>query len=489
MKFRSDETVQGQLLPYSFRDLVPNDSDIWLYIDLFASLNLGPFERSYSGEGETPLDPRLMLRVIFYGLTHGTFTGRKLMNACRYDNRYIILSGDQRPDRRTFDRFIRRHKDNFSSLFKTIVKLAKEMGLVNLGQISIDGTRLKGHTNSHKFVKYGKIEKILGHLEANLSELRNSLGSEGTDDEKREQLSEEIKNKERRQERILQAKKKIEEEYQHRDDKSRPIENCTKSLNDLDAQPLSHKSEGQGFMYGYNAQIAVAGEGQVVVEAELHDKASDYQALPTLLDKIEEDYQEKPTQVLVDRGYNSFANLEELEKRNIEAFVGILGPKEKELEVQEVEQLTPGEDKHHYHCLSGKQIPIDGRRKDGRTSLIFSEDFCRDCPHQINCKLHIKKTFSVPARENFLRQKDLYQRSRTEGYKEIYARRKVCVEPVFGNIKYNKLFHLYVIGRQYVCTRFSMACIAHNIEKILNKKIFFEPFEYFWTKIVNFSCA
>jgi transposase len=460
MQFRSDETEQNSLFAFSVRDLVPKDSNIWSYIELFDSVDLSKFDNAYSGEGEVPLEPRLMLRTIFYGLTNGVVSGRKLMDRCRYDNRFLVLSGNQRPDRRSFDRFVNRHSVNFSLLMKDIVELAREKGLVNLGQISIDGSRFKAHTSPNKVVRYDKIDKTLNHIENRLKELKKNLSKENKI---------EIREAERKKKRIEEAKKKIEDEYSARTKKHRSINNCSKSLNDIDAQSMSHKSESQGFKYGYNVQVAVAGESQIIVSEDIHDSATDYQALPKLLDKIEADYDTVPDKVLVDRGYKSHTNLRELEERGIEGFVGVTGPKEDEIEIQDIEYLTPEKDIHSYRCMSGKVVPIDGRRKDGRTQLKFKESFCQDCEHQDKCKLFGKKTLNVPERSDFLRLVKLYQRSRTEEYKQIYARRKACVEPVFGNMKYNKLFMLYVVGKKKVSTKFTMMCIAHNIEKIINK--------------------
>jgi len=136
--FQTDNTLQPQLFAFSIRDLVPADSDIWLYIDLFDELDLEEFDWDYSSQGQHAKDPKLMLRTIFYGLTHRVSSGRRLAVACAHDVRFLVLSGEQYPDARTFHRFIRRHEERMPELFAQVVRLAMKMGLANLGRIAIE---------------------------------------------------------------------------------------------------------------------------------------------------------------------------------------------------------------------------------------------------------------------------------------------------------------------------------------------------------------
>jgi transposase len=97
--FQDDQTLQNQLFAMSYRDLVSEDSDAWLYVDLFETLDVGHFHSDYQEQGQTAKEPRLMLRTLFYGLTHGVVSGRKLQEVCRNDNRFIVLSGNLRKSR------------------------------------------------------------------------------------------------------------------------------------------------------------------------------------------------------------------------------------------------------------------------------------------------------------------------------------------------------------------------------------------------------
>ena len=114
------------MFAFTVRDLVAENSDVWLYIDLFDRLDLSTFFADYVSQGQPGIDPKLMIRTVFYGLAHGVVSGRKLAEACRSEVRYLVLSGEQRPDFRTFHRFVERHHERLEALFAQVVRLAQK---------------------------------------------------------------------------------------------------------------------------------------------------------------------------------------------------------------------------------------------------------------------------------------------------------------------------------------------------------------------------
>lgn len=469
MKLLRDTTEQKSLFNFSFRDLVDKDSDVWLYIDLFDELDYFSFESIYNNQGQVPLDPKLMLRTIFYGLTHGVVSGWKLEAVCRNDNRFIVLSGNRRPDKRTFHRFIERHSSNMDELFVKVVELAQEMDLVNLGRVAIDGTRFKGKTSAKHSMKYGNMPSAMKHIEVGLKSLREDLAEENKEENTlNDKLEKEISDRERRIAKIRSAKEKIEKEYEEKKDKSKnKIEDMRKSLNDSDAQSLAHKSSTRGHMFGYNVQAAVEESNQIIVAAGVHNKPTDYEALPGLLDDIEDDYNDKVEEVLGDLGYKSVKNLKELEKRRITPYIATGSDEYKDVNIAFSEQLEFTGEKHIYKCLSGRILPLFARRRDGRTEFKITTGFCDGCPHQSECQAFGKKTISIMSEENRLLMNRLLERSRTEEFKDVYRKRKFIIEPVFGNIK-NKGMKILVTGYKKVSTWWKMACTAHNVGKIIN---------------------
>lgn len=462
--FQADLTLDRQLFAFTPRDLVAEDSDVWLYVDLFDQLDLGAFTDDYVSQGQAAKHPCLMLRTIFYGLTHGMVSGRKLADACRNDNRYVVLSGDTRPDCRTFHRFLVRHEERLAALFAQIVRLASAMGLVQLGRVAIDGSRFKANTSKHKAMSYDRMQKAIAEITAELATLKAELAKEnaqeatGLDNEAR--LPSEIARREVRLAKIEAAKTALEAEAG--DDEVE--KKAQKSFADHDALPLGGKG---GFIYGYNAQAAVDEASQIIVAAELHDSAADSQALPALLDKVEETCGKTPDEVLADAGYMSAANVADVEGRGAMPLIAP-GKGEQVAGVSLAEQLTPTSVPGEYLCPAGKPVPVKSKRSDGTTELKLPGRFCNNCPLREGCHLHPKrgKTFKVPAeadRETLARH---HARMREEASRAAYRRRKVICEPVFGNLK-NKGMKILVRGRGKVAAWWKLAAAAHNVEKIV----------------------
>ena len=305
--FQTDSTLQPQLFAFTPRDLVSENSDVWLYCDLFDSLNLRDFDLSYSRQGQSPKEPKLMLRTIFYALTHGVIGGRRLQDACRNDNRFIVLSGDTRPDRRTFDRFIVRHRKAIDGLFVQVVRLAKEMGMVSLGRVAVDGSKFRSPTG--KTMKYNKMERACFHIRENLDRLSEDLSRAEKDDDEVDALHSEISTQEQRLALIEQAKARIEENNESlakkASQKKLRLEKASIKLHDQDALRLGPSGKSP---YGFNVQAAVDEKHQIIVGAEVHDNASDQTALQAMLDTIEAVCEDRPASLLADACYNSLSS-------------------------------------------------------------------------------------------------------------------------------------------------------------------------------------
>jgi transposase len=466
--FRTDQTEQPQIFAFTVRELVAKDSDIWLYIDLFDRLDLSGFYADYVSQGQPGIDPKLMIRTVFYGLAHGVVSGRKLAEACRNELRFIVLSGEQRPDFRTFHRFVERHHERLEALFVQVVRLAQKMGLVSLGRIAIDGSRLKGNTSRHKAMSYGRMQQAIDKIKEELAALRSQLASENaaSTTEAADSLPNEIARRENRLAKIEAAKKALEEEAAKAEEVVDP--KSQKSFNDLEAMPMA--KVGHEFKYGYNAQAAVDEKSQIIVAAELHDNPQDSGALSTMLDKVEEVCEQKAASVLADSGYQSDSNLEAVEAKGSTPYIAAargedaVGP-------TVIEQVRPTGTTHEYLCPAGKQLPVSVQRSDGRTIIQLPHGFCDGCPFQGDCQLFKKarkaKTITIPSEPQRQARARNLSRLRDSSGRDVYRRRKAIVEPVFGNIKSNKGMRILVKGRRKVGLWWKMAATAHNIEKIV----------------------
>jgi len=182
-----------------FRDLLPEDSDVWKYESLTSKLDYSKFNESYSGEGQTPIDPKLMIQTILYGFNHRKTSMRAIEEACQHDNRFIVLSGNRRPNRRTFDRFLIRHENAIKDIFSQIVEICKDEDLIGLKRIAVDGSRFKAQTKPYG-IKYGKMDSYLDKLNFLLETLKNS---------ELEEINNELRALENKIDQVKAAKKKL----------------------------------------------------------------------------------------------------------------------------------------------------------------------------------------------------------------------------------------------------------------------------------------
>ncbi len=361
--FQTDQTKQASLFAFSHRDLVSSDSDAWLYIDVFEALDLSEFDEVYESQGQAAKEPQLMLRTLFYGLTHGVVSGRKLSEVCRNDNRFIVLSGNLKPDRRTFDRFIRRHEARFSDLFVQVVRLAQKMGLVSLGRVALDGSKFKGAAD--RDMAYRTMGKAIEEIEENLKELKEDLARANAEEasELEGKISRELTDQEVRRERIAKAKAAVEADFSCRE-KKRPIarqEKARKALADPEALSLSNRRGG--FMHGYNTQAAVDEKAQIVVACDLQDNATDFSALSGLVDQVEANCGEHGKAYLADSGYQSLKNIKKIEEVGSKP---VVGRKTSKVEGEEIhEQVMQGSHDREYFCKDGRRLDLACRSKNG----------------------------------------------------------------------------------------------------------------------------
>lgn len=462
MNFLPDYSAQQSLFGFSVRDMVPDDCDVWLYIELFDSLDLMEFDCDYSSQGGAAIAPVIMLRTIFYGLTHGIASGRKLAEYCRHDTRFMVLSGEIRPTARAFQKFLVRHEKRFGDLFTSVVQLAQQMELVKLGNVSIDGSRFKANTSKHKAMSHAGMERALKQINAELSELRASLQEENAEDlnEMNDGLPAEIKRREVRLAKITAAKNALEAQ---KGDRLKPKDQ--KSFNDHDALPMGGRSKG--FEYGYNCQAAVDSESQIVVGATVHDNQNDTGSASDLLQDVERTCGDNAETVLADSGYCNDADLQAIETHGAQSLVST-GKGEGIASSAVADELVPGSEPHEFRCINNKPIPVKSKHNDGSTTLEFNGRFCNGCPMKDFCSLKGKKgkAFKVPPAEKHERRRANRNRVRSEEGRHAYRKRKAIVEPVFGNIK-NKGLKIFVTGKDRVTSWWKIVTTAHNIEKII----------------------
>src|ERR1035437_8303762 len=169
--FRPYDQTQAFLLPPSLSDFLDASHPAHVINDIVERLDLFRLENRYGSLGQPAYHPRLMLKVILYGFTVGTFSSRKLQRACQENLAFKYLAGMETPAFKTFIEFRRRHRDDMKTVFVQTVKLARELGMAKLGAVALDGCKLKADTSKHKAMSYGRMLEEERRLKAEIEGL------------------------------------------------------------------------------------------------------------------------------------------------------------------------------------------------------------------------------------------------------------------------------------------------------------------------------
>src|ERR1700678_2038496 len=158
---------QGLLLPESLSDWLPEDHLAHFVSDAVDALDLGAFHARYEGDGRRrqPFDPRMMVKVLIYGYASGVFSSRKMARKLTEDVAFRVLSANNFPAHRTIREFRQLHLQELSALFVQVVKLAREAGLIKLGRLGVDGTKIRANASKHKAMSYARMQDEQGRLE------------------------------------------------------------------------------------------------------------------------------------------------------------------------------------------------------------------------------------------------------------------------------------------------------------------------------------
>jgi len=334
------EPRQQQLLPAALQDWLPEGHLAYYISDTIDSLDLSAFHARYAGGGprNQPFHPALMVKVLIYGYATGVFSSRKLARKLHEDVAFRVLGAGNFPAHRTLSDFRALHLKELAALFVQVVKLARECGLVKLGTIAVDGTKVKANASRHKAMSYRRMEQAEAELKAQIDQLL--AWAQATDaaehDEPELDVPAEIARREARLAVIQAAKERLEARQReadvargrsadddrrprHPDGTPKPGGNRYKrefgvpaptdqeGFTDPDSRIMKHA--GGGFEHSYNAHTAVDATHQIIVAAELTNNAADSDRLPALLQAVATNTGTLPQQTLADAGFRSEAML------------------------------------------------------------------------------------------------------------------------------------------------------------------------------------
>jgi transposase len=466
MSFKEYNQDQLFLLPLSLHEFLPEGHLARVINEVVDELDLRELCERYSDLGCSAYHPQMMLKVLFYGYATGERSSRLLAHRLKSDVAYMYLSALQQPDFRTLNRFRKDNIDLLKGFFVQIVRVCRELGMVSVGTIAMDGTKLKANASYRKTKRARELEEEIRAIEGEVEAVFKEC--EEVDKQEDEQMGEdqspyespnELKDKERLREKLRRAKEKV-------------LAEGLKEINLTDPEARTMLHRGYRAEPSYNGQIAVEGSHGVIVAASLTNNPTDYEALVALVEETKENTGEKPLEVLGDSGFSSYENLQYLEAREIEGYI----PDQRQESLRKGTCQHPGfqrdrfrydEGEDRYSCPLGKSLPYKGLlKRRGKPDLrMYKGIECEGCEQKAQCTKADYRSISLDPRE-FLMQK-MRARLETEGGKKKYGKRKYMVEPVFGDMKYNqKMGRLLLRGRIKAKGEFLMMCIAHNLKKV-----------------------
>jgi transposase len=438
--FRPWDIEQRWLLPPSVEELVPAGhvahfvrDTVREELDLAAILSGYPEERGYP-----PYHPAMMVALLLYAYSRGVYSSRRIAQACEERVDFMAVTALNRPDFRTIATFRQRHLKALGNLFVQVLKLCRAAGLVKLGHVALDGTKIAANASRHKAMSYGRMRQAEQKLAAEVAAwFARAQGTDAAEDrehgaERRgDEMPDWVVNKAARLERIRAAKAALEAEAKapppdadddgpgsssgmmgrtsgpQRGADGGPPDKAQRNFTDPDSRILPIKG---GVVQGYNAQIAVDGAHQIIIAQRVQTSPVDARGLKPLLRAARAVLGRNAKEVSADAGFCTNPNLVHLARRRINAFV------------------APGRARHADNNASG-------RRRWRRGSRIAA------------MALKLKRA----------------------GRRSRYRLRKQIVEPVFGQIKSARGFRQFLLrGLDQVRSEWAMICTSHNLLKLVN---------------------
>jgi transposase len=421
--FRSYVPEQNLLLPPSLREWLPENHLAYFVSDVVDQLDLSAIESVYAEEdrGQPPYHPRMMTKILVYGYCVGVFSSRRIQKRLVEDVAFRVLAAGNQPDFRTLSDFRKLHLRALEELFRQVLRITLETGMMKLGRVALDGSKVKANASKHRAMSYGRMRETEKRLREEVRKLLSQAEAADAEEDTRygrgrrgDELPAELQRREARIQRIGEARRALEararEQAESAGKKPEEAEPTAKTQYNF-TDPESRIMKGpEGFVQAYNTQIAVEPNFQLIVGQTVTPAANDKQQMTPLVEAIREQSGQKPEEVLADSGYCSEGNLKYLRKKRIEGFVA-------------TEKQKHGE----------RRVP---------------------------CK-------RGPLPQGSSRVERMQRKLETKAGAAVYALRKTIVEPVFGQIKQARGFRQFLLrGLEKVRGEWALICMTHNILKL-----------------------
>jgi transposase len=444
VNFKQFDRSTPYLLPPSVQDYLPEDHLACFIVEIVEQLDLHAFTDAYAGKGKKPYHPGMLIALLFYGYATGTFSSRKLEKATHDSIAYRYICANTHPDHDTIAAFRKRFLKELEGLFVDILLIAETMGLLKLGTVSLDGTKIKANASKHKALSWAHADKLEKQLKAEVEELlRKAADADNTALPEEMDVPAELARREQRLNTIVQAKEQIQArakerfereqaEYEEKITRRKAYEEAT-GKKPKGREPIAPSAEPlpkdqvnltddhsrimptqSGFEQAYNAQASVDVETHLIVEQHLTQFPNDKQEVEPTLKNISQlpECLGQVARLLADTGYYSKANVDQSLSAGAEPFI-------------------PQKRQSH-------NMPLQER---------FGED-----PKAPNNPTPVEA---------------MKHRLQTREGRAIYAKRKSTVETVFGVIKHVLGFRQFLLrGLESVQGEWSLVCLGWNLKRI-----------------------
>ena len=413
--FREWNVEQHWLLPPSVMDFVPADHIAHFIRDtvreqLDLSEILAPYEKEE--RGYPPYNPVMMTALLLYAYCQGVYSSRRIARGCEERMDFMAVTGLNRPDFRTVSDFRKRHLQALQGLFVQVLTLCQQAGLVKLGHVSLDGTKVKANASKHKAMSYERMRETEKRLRHEVREwFRQAKSADEAEDRlhggtrRGDEMPGWVADKQQRITKIREAREALEAEARAA---GQAAAEPKAQRNFTDPESRIMRKSGKEYVQAYNAQAAVDSTAQVIVAQSLSNSATDVQQLAPTLKQIKQNTGRQAQEFSADAGYCSEGNLAVLARHHVDSYI------------------ATGRQRHHQASPTGRRRATAGTRVAAmRTKLARA------------------------------------------GRRSRYRLRKSVVEPVFGQIKQARGFRQFMLrGLKKAQGEWSLICTVHNLLKL-----------------------
>jgi transposase len=472
---------QHLLFPSNVFDLLPQDHDCFAYADLLKAIDTSKIEKQYHHLGQHAYHPRHITAILIYAYSHGVFSSREIERRCSQDLAFMHIAQMNCPNFRVLGDFRKNNLSYFHDCFKQSVKMALELKMASLGHISLDGSKFKANTSKHKAMSYGRLKAKESELTDEIDNLIQKAASCDADEEIAYKdstgysIPEDLVFKEARLKKIKAAKEAIEKR-EAEINSDQPIKDKKQiSFSDHDARVMGKNG---AYDYSYNGQIVVDSDNQIIVAQHISQNANDLQEVEPALAALQEATDDQSMgKMSLDNGYFSGSNLEVLNTASIDAYVATnREEKSASIPLENSDRKFVKADfifhseSDSYVCPSGEILITNPDSEAKRKCYRVAMKTCRSCVFLLRCGGSKKEPGRVIRTDKHepIRQA-MNTKMESSPAKDVYARRKVIVEPAFGHIKNNGFLGFSLRGKEKVAAEFSLVCAAYNFKKVVSK--------------------